>query len=160
MAIHSFLGLMPLSRPSLDEARALVVTRARSWIGVRWRHLGRTRNGVDCVGLVLAAGEGFHDYPDEENYTRLSSGRDMLEHFQRHSSEVPLGPEGLAALADGDILLMRDTAFPQHVGIIASKEGHSTLIHASIAHRCVVEERIDDEIRRRAITGFKFRVLK
>ena len=35
----------------------LIVAEARRWIGVRWRHQGRSRSGVDCIGLCLCAVE-------------------------------------------------------------------------------------------------------
>ena len=31
------------------------VAAARGYVGVPWRHLGRSRTGVDCIGLVLLA---------------------------------------------------------------------------------------------------------
>jgi cell wall-associated NlpC family hydrolase len=34
----------------------VIVSAARSWLGVPWRHQGRTRQGVDCAGLVVLVG--------------------------------------------------------------------------------------------------------
>ena len=33
--------------------RTDIVAAARGWLGVPWRHQGRSRAGVDCVGLVV-----------------------------------------------------------------------------------------------------------
>ena len=150
----------PSSRSS-EELQAAVVAEARSYIGVRWRHRGRNRNAIDCVGLILAAFGpfGLHDWPDDYSYSRQSTNRELIEIFRRHSREVPLGPGGLEALEDADILILKDTAYPQHVGLLATNWGVRTLIHASVAHGAVLEERITDDIRRKAITAFRMRSL-
>ena len=36
-----------------------IVAAARTWLGVPWRHQGRTRQGVDCAGLVVLVGRGL-----------------------------------------------------------------------------------------------------
>ena len=36
--------------------RREIVDAARNWVGVPYRHQGRTRNGIDCVGLLLEGG--------------------------------------------------------------------------------------------------------
>ena len=35
------------------------VAEARTWLGVPFRHQGRTRHGVDCIGLVLCVRRAF-----------------------------------------------------------------------------------------------------
>lgn len=123
--------------------------------------MGRSRTGVDCVGLILAACAPFpeiHDYDDAHKYTRRSTSRELEEIFARHSARVPLGPGGLEQLQDADVLIMRDTVFPQHVGMIATRHGQRTLIHASVAARAVVEENLTQEHRRLAIAAFRIRL--
>ena len=39
----------------MTVTREMVVAEARTWIGVKWRHQGRTREGVDCIGLPQQA---------------------------------------------------------------------------------------------------------
>ena len=36
-----------------------IIAAARAWLGVPWRHQGRTRQGVDCAGLVVLVGREF-----------------------------------------------------------------------------------------------------
>lgn len=147
---------------SSSELRAAVVAEARTYIGVPWRHQGRSREGIDCVGLVLLAGYslGLCDYPDDYNYSRRSSDRELIRLARQYGTEVRLGPGGLEALGDGDMVVLRDTAYPQHVGLMATSQGQRTIIHASVAHRMVLEEIINDEDHRlRALTAFKFRAL-
>lgn len=41
--------------PFTDAERNAFIAAARSMLGVRWRHQGRTVRGVDCGGLVAYA---------------------------------------------------------------------------------------------------------
>ena len=36
--------------------RREIVAAARDWVGVPYRHQGRTRNGIDCIGLLAERG--------------------------------------------------------------------------------------------------------
>jgi cell wall-associated NlpC family hydrolase len=147
--------------PSRIVSSGDIVAEARSWLGVRWKHRGRGREGIDCVGLILKACEPFpeiHDYDDAYIYTRTATSGELEAIFARHSTRVRLGPGGLEALQDADVLIMRDTVFPQHVGLVATRGGHRTLVHASVAARRVVEENLTDEHRRLAIAAFRIRL--
>ena len=151
----------PAPTPSPTVSSDDLVAEARDWIGVKWKHMGRTRGGIDCIGLIYVVGLkfGLHSYEDKVLYTRLSSGLEMTRHFRKHGVHVPLGPGGLDALHDADVILLRDRVMPQHVGMIATKGGHRTLIHAAIVNRGVMEETLSDEHRRLAITAFRFPAL-
>lgn len=51
----------------------LFVDHARKYLGVPWRHQGRSRGGLDCVGLVvLAARDCGLDAPLAATYGRLA----------------------------------------------------------------------------------------
>lgn len=39
--------------------RAQIVEEARSYLGTKWLHQGRTRDGVDCAGLVACVGNAL-----------------------------------------------------------------------------------------------------
>ena len=41
-----------------------IVTEARQWIGTRYVHQGRTRYGVDCVGLVICVRDAVEPAPE------------------------------------------------------------------------------------------------
>jgi len=141
------------------ETRARLVEIARSYIGVKWRHQGRTRVGIDCLGLVLvpAFELGLCEYPDNYNYPRQSTSRELIEISRQWAQEIRLGPGGLEDLPDGDVIVLRDKVFPQHVGMMTTLNGHRSLLHSSLAHRRVVEEYITDDHRQRALTSFRFR---
>jgi cell wall-associated NlpC family hydrolase len=138
------------------------VWTVREYVGVKWKHRGRTKTGIDCVGLIHVAGKdcGLHEFADDVEYSRISVGQDLLKPFREHMTEVRLGPDnGLADLHDGDILILRDKVMPQHVGVMATRYGQKSLIHATVFYGKVVEQFIDRELERKAITAFRFKFL-
>ena len=117
--------------------RNRIVTEARSWLGVRWRHQGRTRHGVDCAGLVVNVGKalGAVDY-DATDYQRRTNGREFLRHF-RAAGGVEIR---FADAAPGDVLVFRDDLYPCHSTILAERHGQPSIIHACARRRKVIEE--------------------
>ena len=138
--------------PRLPEAtRAAFLAAARAYVGVRWRHLGRSQKGVDCIGLVIAAlrdcGVAVDSPP---TYTREPDGtlRDGL--IER------LG-EPVTDWRAGDVVLMRWNTLngPHcHVGILGTNRGEWTLLHAYLAEQRVVEHRLDGHWPRRIADVF------
>ena len=114
------------------------VREARSLVGVPWVHLGRTRHGVDCIGLiVLAAKNAGLDVFEESGCPRISRyGRKpdpklyelVARHCERATSPVP-----------GSVALFRfhGEKHSRHFGVITFDD---TMIHAEAKSRqCVVE---------------------
>ena len=130
---------------------AKAIAEARSYIGVPWRHRGRSRFGIDCIGLIvnsMAAGgivmRDRRDYGREPWRDGLQ--REMIEHFG--------GP--VTDLQAGYVVLMRfeDHPEPGHVGIIGDyAHGGLSLIH-SYSRVAVCEHRLDDAWRARIIEGY------
>lgn len=102
-----------------------IVAAARSFMGVPFQHQGRTRAGIDCIGLVLNVGWqlGFlpRDY-DVQGYSRIPDGR-LFAECDRLLVAIP-------APVYGCVVTMRFDGEPQHVGIVGEHKGHPTLIHA------------------------------
>lgn len=119
--------------------RNKIVEEARSYMGVRWKHQGRTHNGIDCVGLVIKVGNTLKliDY-DTRDYQRHSFSRAFLMHFRQCMYEVPI----VKAQA-GDVILFQDNQFPCHSAILAEKYGLKTIIHSHASRRRVVEEQLE-----------------
>jgi cell wall-associated NlpC family hydrolase len=116
--------------------RAQVVTAARGWLGVPWRHQGRTRHGVDCVGLVVLVRRelGLGD-EDLGGYRREPDGHRLLEAAAAVMDRIPV-----IEARDGDVLLLRDSLMPCHVGILSTLRGRPHLVHAYVADRAVSED--------------------
>lgn len=119
-----------------------VVTAARAHIGTVWRHQGRSREGVDCLGLVLLVAHqlGLTDF-DTRDYARQAKDESMLEQCREHLIEIPR-----AAARPGDIAVMR-FGTNRHIGIFGDYVyGGLSLIHAfSQAPRRVVEHRFTED---------------
>ncbi|MGQ2994290.1 MAG: C40 family peptidase [Blastomonas fulva] len=129
-----------------------IVAQARAWLGVRYRHQGRSREGVDCAGLVIkvAHGCGLSTF-DTADYARQATDETMLAICREHLLEV-----GLSDALPGDVLVL---AFGsnRHLAIVGDYPGDGlSIIHAFLQVRRVVEQRLDEEMLRRARGCFRF----
>jgi cell wall-associated NlpC family hydrolase len=129
-----------------------IVIEARGWLGARWRHQGRSRNGIDCAGLVLEVARVRRGSTvDIRNYNRIEANEQMLAHCRQHMTEIPI-----RQAAPGDVMVF-GLGDSRHMGIVGDyKYGGLSLIHAYLAARKVVETRIDEQWRARARGCFRF----
>lgn len=132
-----------------------VIAEARSYLGVKWRHRGRSRHGIDCIGLVvLSLRAAGIDVTDEIGYSRTPWKYGLDAHLQARFGD---------AVADdmrpGDIVTLCAPGQPEpgHVGIVASRDDRLTLIHsyAALANSVVVEHGIDADWQRRIHTIYR-----
>jgi len=126
----------------LDEA-------ARAYLGVPWRHLGRSRAGLDCIGLVLlAARDCGIAAEDPAPYAREPSSQRLREELARYLDEV-----SIADPRPGDVLLFNLGIYGGHIGIAGLHPQYRCLsiIHAYAPRHRVVEERLGADIE--AMTG-------
>lgn len=132
---------------------ALAVAEARSYDGCKWRHRGRSRFGIDCIGLVVAAvTAGGFPVVDRRDYGR-EPWKDGLDDEIRKQFGDPVPEDDWQA---GDVAMMRWENRPDagHVGIIGSNENGLTLIHCHSMSR-VIEHGIDAHWRRLIIGVFR-----
>lgn len=114
-----------------------VIAEARTYVAsaTPWRNRGRTRQGVDCVGLLCVVADRFEQpYTDLEAYSRLPNGDHLVEHLKNQL--VLVRPP----LKRGMVVVLRDNHLPCHVGILGERHGRLTLIHSTLERRRVVEE--------------------
>lgn len=133
-----------LGAPFTYLEREAFIEAARSYVGVRWRHQGRSLRGVDCGGLVfLALRDAGRDPVDSQAYGR-SPYRGSLESVLQANFGEPLPKDMLRA---GDVPLFRfNNDKPSHVAVVANHpQGGFSMIHAFAQMRKVVEHRIDEE---------------
>ncbi len=133
--------------------REEIVAAARGYLGVPWRHQGRTRAGLDCVGLIVMVARdlGLSDY-DSTAYGRRAQGHAFIEPFRRNMDGVPLH-----GVRPGDVLLFADAAYPCHCGIVSERHELPHLIHAYALRRQVVEEPYAGEWTAKVKFCFRFR---
>lgn len=132
---------------------AEIVACARTQLGVRWQHQGRTQEGRDCIGLVLYVAHtlAMSDF-DTRDYARYATDETMLDLCREHLDKVMP-----ADLQPGDIPVFA-FANQRHIGIVGDYvHGGLSLIHAHAINRKVVEHRLDDTWKRRIVGRFRFK---
>lgn len=138
--------------------RREVIAAARGWLGVRWRHQGRSRAGVDCVGLLIVVARQLDLMPPADldaiegglaGYSRYPRGGLLNFYCRRHLAPVD-EPQ------PGDVLLFAIDGQPQHLGLVGEHPaGAQSLIHAyALGPRRVVETVLDQPWRRRIVGAF------
>lgn len=133
-----------------------LVAAARKYLGVRFRHLGRSKHSLDCVGLGDIS---FRDcgvrLPIPRHYGR-EPFQDRLMGSLREALGEPLASGAVPQPGDVGVFRFRDE--PHHVALIGDAPyGGLTLIHAdsSPGVRCVVEHRLDDWWMERLVAVFR-----
>lgn len=117
--------------------RIEIVEAARSYLGVRWVHEGRSRAGMDCIGLVCRVGTDLGvEYEDMKGYDRVPNGQVFVNHVKKY-----LTPNRSGLILPGSVGLIRQSRYPCHAGIFSEKDGETYFIHAFLPRHKVVEER-------------------
>ncbi len=118
-----------------------VVQYARTWLGVPWVHQGRSRQGVDCAGVLIKTTEHFY-LPGEDMH---GYGRAPGPEFRRRIKQFTLPVNPMVPI-HGAIGIFHDTVMPCHTGVFAvcSETGRVTVIHSDAGKRRCVEEGYDD----------------
>lgn len=103
-----------------------IVTEARSYMFVPHLHRGRTRHGLDCLGLGIVVAEHFHvPHEDRVDYAEQASPRRLvLTLLRKWLKQMPktgnlTGCVGVFAMA----------RFPCHVGFFTWKENRLHVLH-------------------------------
>jgi len=139
---------------SLSEA-------ARRYIGVRFRHRGRSRHGVDCVGLgVLAYADCGVTVEDFLLYGREPFRDGLVARLTRALGDpVSVAPVRLSSLRDGDVIVIRYDINPHHVAIVGERDygGRAalTMIHADGTQGRVLEQRLTPDVVERITHVFR-----
>jgi cell wall-associated NlpC family hydrolase len=128
-----------------------IVEKTREFIGVPFRHWGRNRNGVDCVGLVIAAAHelGITQY-EPPPYSRLVDPERLRKQLEQACFEV-----SFQELEPGDVLLLKVLGLPVHLGIYTGE----TLIHAFETAGRVVEVNFSEYWHDRIEAAFRWKGL-
>jgi cell wall-associated NlpC family hydrolase len=131
-----------------------VVNEARSYVGTRWVHQGRSRDGIDCAGLVVEVARVTHGSTfDVRDYAPQAQDETMLAMCTSLMDRVPL-PE----IQPGDVVVIRYDN-QRHIAVVGDypAPGALSLIHASSKFGKVVEHRLDSVWRRIIMAAFRLR---
>lgn len=119
--------------------RQKFIDAAFQYLGVRWQDEGRSKRGIDCVGLIICAGWecGLVDRDtDYRGYLRMPTGFNFHENFERHMRR-----KRLADRKPGDVLLHREGVAPCHSSILFDRPGYGEMIiHASMPRKSVTTD--------------------
>jgi NlpC/P60 family putative phage cell wall peptidase len=111
-----------------------VAAIARAWIGTPYMHQASVKGaGCDCLGLLRGVwrelrGEEPEDAPPySPDWAEATGSETLYLALKRHLTEIARND-----IAPGDIALFRMTPRgpAKHCGIVAEKNGVTTLIHA------------------------------
>jgi len=117
-----------------------IVADARTWLGVRFKKGGRDRMGIDCIGLLIRVGEAQGlSIRDTVEYSFNPEPR-LFENFVYDQTE----PLPANTLRVGSILILKQSIFPMHTGILA-RDHHDrwSVINANAKEHKVVEQPLE-----------------
>jgi cell wall-associated NlpC family hydrolase len=118
--------------------RDQVVTEARRWVGVAWRHQGRSARGVDCLGLIVMVANAFGvPVRDRTDYARDPTSSALLVSLRSHLVFVRPDENHV-----GTVGIFRQAKSPCHVGILTARDGLLHVVHARAGVAAVIEERL------------------
>lgn len=128
-------------------------TAARKYLGIPFRHRGRSVRALDCIGLLVMA---FRDCGHEVGNDRQHYGREphadglregLIAEFGQPASDMQVGDVALIAY---------NTEVPHHVAIVGDYiYGGFSLIHADGMVGKVVEHRLDPMWQRMIIETYR-----
>jgi cell wall-associated NlpC family hydrolase len=132
-----------------------IVSIARTWLDVPFRHQGRSRHGVDCGGLLLMVATDAGLSVAAPTVYSMSPDPDMIaDTLQTNCTRLQFRDQH-----PGDVLLFSFAGEPRHVGIASELAGHPAVIHAWAKPGKVVEHRIDDLWHKRLRAVYRLRGL-
>lgn len=139
LALIIFLSSCSASRKARIERRNMVVSTAKSYIGVPYRYGGTNRGGMDCSGLLLKSFQSV-DY----QLPRTSKEQSKV------GKKIPI-----EELRKGDMVFF--SAKPRkrkitHAGIVSLKKKDVILfIHASTSKGVIEADLLSDYYRKRFV---------
>jgi len=114
-----------------------IVKAAKCYIGTPFVHQGRSRNGIDCIGLIICVGKDL----GLTNYDYVAYERSPDRHIFMNELRSNLVHKYLQERQPGDILTFALPRYPCHVGIYC---GSNLIIHALFTRGMVVEHHLDE----------------
>lgn len=131
-----------------------VLKECRSYIGVKWKHQGRSRRGVDCVGFLLLALKSVDiEVLEIKGYARIPDGFAL----KKIMDEQPRMKKVYPPYEIGDILLLKIRKEPQHVAILCDRSsGNLGMIHSyNGGERKVVEHDFADYWKEKIVQAYR-----
>jgi len=124
--------------------------QAMKYVGVPFKHRGRTQRGMDCVGLLICSAiDCGYDKYQEFAYGREPRNSELEAVLEKHFGK----PQDRTPQVNDVVLMrLRYGSEPSHVGIITDHPSGLGIIHAYGEIGKVTYQRFTDEMARR-VTG-------
>lgn len=125
-----------------------LIAAARRYLGVRFRHRGRSINGLDCPGPVKAAyADCGVDLPDFRLYGPEPHNDGLVKYITAALGEpVAVAPVSQDHLQLGDVIVLRFEIHPHHVALVTDYPlGGFAMLHADGHTGRVIEHRLADK---------------
>lgn len=133
-----------------SNSRQIAIEYARSLIGAKWRHQGRSPWAVDCIGLlVLSYRAAGLELEDTTHYSREPWNDNLQAELKKRFGDP------VEDYQPGDIAVFKAfTKEPSHVALIAnSRHGGLSLIHSRSGHK-VMEHEFDEKWQRMFVEAY------
>jgi cell wall-associated NlpC family hydrolase len=147
--------MQAVNKPTWTEEEVWkIITIAREWIDVPWVHQGRSRNGVDCIGLFYCVSlELGRPIKMPSNYTHEPDPKVLMAAMEELFDRVTK-----KEMAIGDFVLMRfedrhNNVSNRHVALVTNLG----IIHSAALYRKVTEHGLDEEFRNRIEMVYRMR---
>lgn len=142
----------------MTATRADIVMTAREALGTPWHHQGRSMTrGIDCAGLVICVGQKVGLLPatyKSPPYTKTAQWNAFLLQFRDNMDEI-----AITDARAGDVVILRQSIFPCHCGILSENGDLPKFIHAYVKRHMVVEEGYTPIWRGLTRAAFRYRNL-
>lgn len=127
-----------------------IITAARACVGTPFQHQGRIIGlALDCAGVIVHTAAQF----GLQSVEPTGYGRSPCDGMLEAAADLQLYLQRVIDMQAADVLMMRFTGEPQHVGIYTG----DTIIHAYESAGKVVEHRMDDKWLRRVVRVYRFK---
>lgn len=131
-----------------------IVQIAKTLIGLKYRHQGRGKGSIDCVGvpIYIAQELGLSSW-DTMDY----GPRPDLHRFNQLIIETGAKRIPLRGLSHGDMVQVSwEGSAPVHVGIMEIDErGYPWIIHAFMPHRKVTRDPVDAKMQQSFVAAWR-----
>jgi cell wall-associated NlpC family hydrolase len=122
--------------------RSTIIEVARAWVGAPYRHQGRGRAGIDCVGLLVEVAKGVgHPVVAPTAYSSMPQGHQLLNPCDAQLWK----PRRQTTIKPGDLMVFCGISplEPQHFAFASTHGSQMTIIHSFSKYGAVVEQEIN-----------------
>ena len=133
-----------------------LISECRTYLGVPWKHQGRSRKGVDCVGFLLLALKHLSiETIETKGYSRHPDGVKLKEIMDSQPSFEKVN----SPYKRGDIVLLRIRKEPQHVALLTeSGTAELGMIHSfNGGEKKVVEHDFAEYWRQKIVSVYRLK---